>query len=127
MSSIQNKDKKYLDSMNNFTFDNCEGTSSSFNQINPKINEDKLANFYLMRNYVIENIEPIATDDDRKNIIEFTQGMTEVIIGNIFVDNTVDNQMSNWQKLLHKLQTQNMSPCVLGSVTGKFIFKLIIK
>uniref|UniRef100_A0A915NS69 Uncharacterized protein n=2 Tax=Meloidogyne TaxID=189290 RepID=A0A915NS69_9BILA len=74
-----------------------------------------------MNGYIMENIDPISTNDDREYLIEFARGIAEVVIQDIFV-NTVEKQMSNWQKLVHKLQTQNMSPYVLGSAVGKLIF-----
>ena len=88
-----------------------------------------------MNGYIMENIDPIATNDDREYLMEFARGIAEVVIvgvykrikssinfqEDIFV-NTVEKQMSNWQKLVHKLQTQNMSPYVLGSAVGKLIF-----
>uniref|UniRef100_A0A915MYD7 Uncharacterized protein n=1 Tax=Meloidogyne javanica TaxID=6303 RepID=A0A915MYD7_MELJA len=76
-----------------------------------------------MNGYIMENIDPIATNNDREYLMEFARGIAEVVIvgEDVFV-NTVEKQMSNWQKLVHKLKTQNMSPCVLGSAIGKLIF-----
>nr|CAD2179295.1 unnamed protein product [Meloidogyne enterolobii]CAD2198939.1 unnamed protein product [Meloidogyne enterolobii] len=73
-----------------------------------------------MNGYIMENIDPISTNDDREYLIEFARGIAEVVIQDIFV-NTVEKQMSNWQKLVHKLQTQNMSPYVLGSAVALLI------